>query len=247
MEIKPAFVALLASFSSASRTTSRIDLTKKLGRTSHVEGRRFHYTLFAENPKNTVSHGHSHVTRNGITPLRKGRGGRAEGHASGVARGRFGKPTYVCRPPGYRAAPPIAFWATQVERFSETWPFWHPSVGWSQRLARFFEGRMPVRGPPFFSSLPGKPDNTEPAILRPKAALGRVSASILATSGMSASSTVFSMPDAPRRVAMVWIAAGSVRPHIYPSRLGPAIITPTFYANNTKKRELLFAATRALD
>jgi len=35
--------------------------------TFHVEGGRFCYTLFAENPKNTVSHGHSHVTRNGIT------------------------------------------------------------------------------------------------------------------------------------------------------------------------------------
>jgi len=35
--------------------------------------------------------------------------GNAKGHAIGVARGRFGKPTYMCRPPGYWAATRIVF------------------------------------------------------------------------------------------------------------------------------------------
>jgi len=33
-----------------------------------------------------------------------GRPGGAPGHAVGAARGRFGEPTYLCRPTGYRAA-----------------------------------------------------------------------------------------------------------------------------------------------
>jgi len=48
--------------------------------------------------------------------------------------GPFGEQTYLCRPTGYRAAPPIVFWAAQVERFSET--FCAPSNAWSLACRR---------------------------------------------------------------------------------------------------------------